>query len=320
MAILSFPSNPMVGDQYTDHNGKVWEFDGVKWDVAKAESIKQFTGAKVSLANEFFLTDVLTPIAFDNEDIDTGNFYNSDTPTILTVPRTGYYRVHLSAFTGQEGYGASYTIQLKRNNIDLLNTNMSAYQTGVYDEVLLLNVGDTISVYASELDSVGRIEINSFLEVTLQGYTFGDLITPGFGFSGVKATLQNNASTTDTPTSITWITDDIEFNTNANEAGNVYWTDTDPTKFTVSTTGYYRINAFFATNVDGSGDSYTITVKKNGTDNLETVTLGGNESVELDETYQLNTTEYLEIFISNSEALGAIKQTESFFQMIRLGV
>jgi hypothetical protein len=320
MAILSFPANPTVGDQYTDHNGKVWEFDGVKWDVAKSESIKQFTGVKVFLANPFFLNNTLTPVIFDGEEIDTGNFFNFDTPTVLTIPRTGYYRIHMSLFTGQEGFGASYTIQLKRNNINLLNTNMAAYQTGVYDEVLLLNVGDTISAYASETDSVGSIESDSFLEITLQGYTFGDLITPGFGFSGVKATLQADVSTTDIPTAIIWTASDIEFNTNANEAGNVYWTNTNPTIFTVSTTGYYRINAFFETNIDGSSDSYTITIRKNGTDNLETITLGGNESVELDETYQLDTTDYLEVVISNTESTGAIKQIESFFQMIRLGV
>lgn len=320
MPQLSFPSNPTVGDQYTDHNGRVWEFDSVKWDVATAESIKQFTGVKVYLVDSFFLNNQLTPVSFDGEEIDTGNFFNPDTPTVVTIPRTGYYRIHLSLYSGQEGFGASYTVQLKRNNITLLDTSMSAYQTGVYDEVLLLNVGDELIVYASEVESIGTIEPNSFLEVTLQGYTFGDLITPGFGFSGVKVVLGNDASTTSSPTAIAWETNEVDFNINANEAGNVYWTNINPTRFTVSTTGYYRINAFFATTVDGSADTYTVTIKKNGTDDLETVTLGGNESVELDETYQLNTMDYIEVVISNSESTGAIKQTESFFQMIRLGV
>lgn len=175
-------------------------------------------------------------------------------------------------------------------------------------------------MFASELESVGTIETNSFLEVALQGYTFGGAIVPGFEFSGVKAELQSDVSTTATPTAITWTISDIVFNTNANAAGNLYWTNTFPTRFTISTTGYYRIRAFFLTNTEGSSDSYTITVRTNGSDVVETITLGANESAELDETYEFNSTDYVEIVISNTEALGAIKQLESFFQIIRLGV
>ena len=317
---LSFPASPINGQQYTDANGKVWEYDGVKWNVATSESSKEFSGAKIYLIEPFFLNNTLTPIAFDGEEIDTANYFNPLSPTEIVIPRTGYYRIHLSLFTGQEGYGASYGVQLKRNTTNLLDTNMSAFQTGVYDEILLLDVGDTISVFASELESVGTIETDSFLEVALQGYTFGGAIVPGFEFSGVKAELQSDVSTTATPTAITWTISDIVFNTNANAAGNLYWTNTFPTRFTISTTGYYRIRAFFLTNTEGSSDSYTITVRKNGSDVVETITLGANESAELDETYEFNSTDYVEIVISNTEALGAIKQLESFFQIIRLGV
>lgn len=317
---LSFPATPINGQQYTDANGKVWEYDGVKWNIATSESSKEFSGVKVSLANEFFLTSTLAPVQFDSEDIDTASYFNLQTPTVIIIPRTGYYRVRLSAYTGQEGFGASYTIQLKRNSTNLLNNIMSAYQTGVYDEVLLLDVGDTISVYASEVENVGTLEPNSFLEVTLQGYTFGGALVPGYEFSGVKAQLQNDVSMTNTPTAITWTSNDIIFNINANAAGNLYWTNTNSTRFTISTTGYYRINAFFLTNTEGSSDSYTVLLQKNGETEVETITLGGNESAELDETYQFTSEDYLEIIVSNSESTGAIKQTESFFQLIRLGV
>lgn len=317
---LSFPPNPTNGQQYTDSNGKVWEFDGVKWNIAVSESAKQFSGVKISLTEPVFLTETLTIVPFDTEDIDVGNYFTTTTPNIITIPRTGYYRVRLSAFTGQEGFGASYGLQLKRNTTNLLNTEMSAYQTGVYDEVLLLDVGDTISIYASEIGNVGTLENGTFLEVILQGYTFGSAITPGYEFSGVKAELQNDVSTTATATAITWTSGDIIFNTNANAAGNVYWTGTNATRFTISTTGYYRINAYFLTDIQGSAESYTITLRKNGSITVETITLGGNESAELNETYQFNSTDYLEIIISNSQALGALKGLNTFFQIIRLGV
>lgn len=317
---LSFPSSPTNGQQYTDPNGKVWEYDGTKWNISTTTSSKQFSGGKIYLTTDWFLTSTLSAVEFDGEEIDTATYFNLSLPSIITIPRTGYYRVHASIKTGQEGAGASYTIQLKRNSTNLLNTNMSAYQTGVFDEVLLLDVGDTISLYGAESNDIGRIEANSFIEVALQGYTFGGAITPGFEFSGVKAELQNDVSTTTTATAITWTSNDIVFNINANAAGNVYWSNTNATRFTVYTTGYYRIRAFFLTNANGSSDSYTITIRKNGTDTVENITLGGNESAELDEIYQFNTTDYLEVMVSNTEASTAIKQTESFFQLIRLGV
>lgn len=317
---LSFPINPSNGQQYTDPNGKVWEYNGTTWNIAVSESTKQFSGVKIYLTTDWFLTSTISAVEFDGEEIDTATYFNASSPSIITIPRTGYYRLHASIKTGQEGSGASYTVQLKRNNNNLLNTNMSAYQTGVFDEVLLLNVGDTISLYAAESNDVGRIEMDSFIEVALEGYTFGGAITPGFEFSGVKVELQNDVSTTTTPTAITWTASDIVFNTNANAAGNVYWSNTNATRFTIYTTGYYRLRAFFLTNANGSSDSYTITIRKNGSDIVENITLGGNESAELDETYQFNTTDYLEIMISNTEASTAIKQTESFFQILRLGV
>ncbi len=320
MTQLSFPASPINGQQYTDNNSKVWEYDGIKWNIAISELAKQFSGVKISLLESVFLTDELAIIPFDTEDIDEGNYFTPTIPTQVVIPRTGYYRVRLSAFTGQEGFGASYGLQLKRNTTNLLDTTMSAFQTGVYDEVLLLDVGDTISVYASEVESVGTIETNSFLEVVLQGYTFGGALVPGFEFSGVKAELQSDISTTATPTAITWASGDIVFNSNANAAGNLYWTNTNATRFTISTTGYYRINAYFLTDIQGSTDSYTITLRKNGSTTVETITLGGNESAELDETYQFNSTDYLEIVVDNSEALGALKASDTFFQIIRLGV
>lgn len=318
--MLSFPSSPTQGQQYTDTNGKVWEFDGVKWNVATASSIKQFYGAKLYLSNDVFLTSTLTAIEFDSLGYDTGEFYNPTSPSKLTIPRTGYYKINLLAMTGQEGAGASYDVTLKRNTTELFNSTMSAYQSGVYNETILLNVGDEIELFASEVDSIGTIIVDSFLSIELVGYTFGGALAPGFEFSGVKVTLSSDINTTSTSTQITWNSSEIEFNINANAAGNVYWSADDPTKFTISTTGYYNIKAFFLTNIDGSSDSYGVKIKKNGTTDLEAITLGANESAALNEVYPLNSNDYIQIYIENTENLGSIKATSTFFEIIRLGV
>lgn len=321
MAVLSFPANPTNGQQYTDSNGKVWEFDGVKWDVAKSESIKQFNGVKISLSQETALTSTLSAVEFDVENFDTEGYYTVSTPTTITIPRTGYYRINMLVFSGTEGYGASYNIELRRNTTNLFEDTMSANQAGTYNEVLLLDVGDEITLYASENDDIGSLLTDSFIQVELAGYTFGGAITPGFEFSGVKVELQNDVTTTTTPTAITWTASDIVYNVNANEAGSLYWTNTNATRFTIATTAYYNLKAFFLTGTNGTENSYTITVKKNGSTDLETILLGANASAALNETYLLNSTDYLEVFVSNSDG-GAtlIESIETFFELIRLGV
>jgi hypothetical protein len=317
--MLSFPASPTTGQQYTDTRGKVWEYDGVKWNIATTTGIKQFVGTKVSLATQVFLTATLTEISWDTEDIDTAGFFSSITPTDIVIPKTGYYRVHLAVYSGQEGNGTSYTVNLKRNATLLVDETMAAYQSGIYDLTLLLEAGDVITLSGAEENDIGRFIQGTYLEVQLIGYTFGGALIPGFEFSGVKAELLTNRSVSSTANLIEWSASEIAYNLNANAAGNVYWDVADPTRFTIATTGYYRLRAFFATGINGSSDSYTITVLKNGTE-LETITLGGNESAELDETYTLTTNDYLEIRYSNTENLGTIEAGQTFFELTRLGV
>ena len=318
--MLSFPSNPTSGQQYTDSNGKVWSFDGVKWNISTSDSIKQFYGAKISLTNTVFLTSTLSSISFDTEEYDTFNGYAVETPNQIVISRTGYYRVHLTVQTGQEGFGASYRMQLNKNSTTLVDELMSAYQTAVYDEILLLNVGDTIQLKSSEEESVGTLEEGTILEVSLVGYTFGAPIAPGFEFSGIKVELQNDVSVSSTPTAITWGSSDIVYNVNANAAGNVYWLVGSPTRFSISTSAYYRLRAFFLTDTNGSADSYTLLIRKNGNNTIETITLGPNESAELDETYYFSSGDYIETVISNSENVGSIRATDTMLAITRLGV
>lgn len=317
--MLSFPTNPTNGQQYTDPNGKVWEFDGTKWNISAASGAKQFLGTKVSLSTEVFLTDALTEISWDTEDIDTAQFFNASTPTNITIPRTGYYRIHLVVYTGQEGNGASYTVNLKRNATLLVNETMAAFQSGVYEFTLLLEAGDVITLLGAEENDIGGFIEGTYLEVQLVGYTFGGALVPGFEFSGVKAELQSNVSVSSTANVIDWTSEDIVYNLNANAAGNVYWDAGQASRFTISTTGYYRLRSFILTGPDGSDGSYTIEILKNGTA-IETVSLGANESAELDETYNLTTNDYLEIQYSNTENLGTIEAGQTFLELTRLGV
>jgi hypothetical protein len=316
--MLSFPSSPTNGAEYTDENGKVWQFDGVKWEISVSSGIKQFYGAKVSIGSEYFLSTVSTPVVFDVVDFDTSNFFDTENPFRIVIPRTGYYRVNFVAEIGQEGFGASYNIDVRRNGINIAEDRLGSFQTTQYDETFLLDAGDVIEFFALEEQGVGSLLEGTYLEVQLQGYTFGSAIVPGFEFSGVRAKITNDVTTTSTESAIEW--DDILFNINANEAGALYWDSLENTKFTIATTAYYKLRALIETGTDGATNSYSITIKKNGTDVVENVLLGANESVELDTVYEFSATDYLEIYVENTENVGTIIFSNTYFEIIRLGV
>lgn len=317
---LSFPASPTNGQQYTDTNGKVWEYDGVKWNISTADSSKQFSGVKVLVTSPISLIDTNTTISFDTEEYDTATYFVASTPTDIVIPRTGYYRINLQVQTGAGGAGNSYSVTLTRNGTGLFNDDMAPNQAGTYDDTLLLNVGDVIQLLANEANSQGTLIVGTSLEVQLVGYTFGGAVTPGFEFSGVKVNLFSNVSTTATPTAITWTTNDIEYNINANAAGSLYWSAGAPTRFTIATTGYYRIKAFFSTGTAGADNSYTINVRKNGTTVVDSGSIGALGTAELDETYRFIATDYLEVVVSNSGGVGTIQNTDTSFALTRLGV
>ena len=317
---LSFPASPTNGQEYTDSNGKVWEYDGVKWNKSTTEASRQFSGVKVLVTSPISLTDVDQTIQFNTEEYDTATYFNASTPTTITIPRTGYYRINLQVQTGAGGAGNSYSVTLNKNGAGLFNDDMAPNQAGTYDDTLLLNVGDTIQLTANEANSQGTLTVGTSLEVQLVGFTFGGAVTPGFEFSGVKMDLASNVSTTSTPTAIIWTTNDVVYNVNANAAGSVYWSAGAPTRFTIATTGYYRIKAFFETGVNGADNSYTINVRKNGTTVVDSGSIGPSATAELDETYQFTATDYLEVLVSNSGAVGTIESSNTTFALTRLGV
>jgi hypothetical protein len=314
---LIFPSSPTTGQEYTDSNGKVWVFDGIKWDIASAVGIKQFFGTKVVLNEEYFLTKNLNAVEFDVSAYDTNGFFMEEMPTKIIIPRTGYYRINALIIAGQEGFGASYIIQLKRNNSLLVNDTISSFQSAKYDEVRLSNAGDTIELFAAEIEGVGTLLADTFIEVHLQGYTFAAAVSRGYEFSGVRAETVENINLSSTSNAIAW--DNIIYNVNADAAGDLYWDELESSKFIIQTSGYYRIRSFIESGPNGSQNSYVIIIKLND-EEFELVQLGPNDTAELDATYFFDATDYLEVYVENSDNVGTLLAGATYFEIIRLGV
>ena len=130
-------------------------------------------------------------------------------------------------------------------------------------------------------------------------------------FSGVKLKLDNNKSLTSNELQINF--DDTEFDTDA-----YFNLNTFPSRLTVNRTGYYRINILLSTSNQGTGASYSFTVKKNGSLILTTDNAGPNQFIYYDEMVLLNAGDYIEIYGSESGAVGEIT-TASYFEIERLG-
>lgn len=317
---LNFPISPTNGQTYTDDNGIVWEYNGTKtvWNKLRSDAIKSFSGAKVKLTNETSLTTTSTAISFSVVEFDTDPYFDlSNNPTRFTVVKTGYYRILLQIDTGSGGNGASYTLNLKKNtSISLTADSAGPNQSVAYDETMLLSAGDYIEIYASESAAVGTILTSSFFQIEKVGNSLGTSYPAAAAFSGVKLELSTAESLSSTPAGITW--DTAEFNTNADNAGNVYWTISDSTKTTIYTTAYYRVKTFFETDGAGATNSYKVNIKLNG-NTFVSSSLSANDTLELDDTYRFTSSSYLQVFVDNSGAVGTIT-TGSYFQVIRLGV
>ena len=124
-------------------------------------------------------------------------------------------------------------------------------------------------------------------------------------------------STTSTETAITFT--DTEFDQNADVLGSEYWASGTASRLTAKVTGYYRIKGVFETSSAGSADSYTFSLKKNGTTTLETGTLGPNSTISIDEIYTLTSNDYLEMYVQNSDNTGSVANT-AYIEITRKGV
>jgi len=316
MALL-FPSSPTHLDNYTDPNQAIWQYDsdGPYWTVITSTTRKNFSGIKRSSSGTFDLTTSYTAVDFDTADFSVDSYYVSDSR--FQAPTTGFYRLSIILNSNSNGEGSSYTIQIRKNGIAIDTSTLGPNQFASYDETLDLVAGDYVEVWAKETTGTGGFTTNSLLTFYRIGYSPGTGISNHSAFSGVRATLTLAASTTSTPTATSWAATD--FNANANVLGDLYWFNSVPTRITVRSDGYYKIRCFVKAGTSGSSNSYTATIRKNGSTSLTTVNLSPNDFVDLDEIYSLVEDDYLELMISNSDNTGNILPT-TYLELVREGV
>jgi hypothetical protein len=318
---LTFPSSPSSGDTYTDDNQAVWRFDGVKWDIITSTTKKLFSGARVELGSNFSLTDTLTAISGGIDAVvpfDTDNYFRQAYPARIYAPTNGFYRVFIALTASNIGNGTSYTLVVKRNGSQQLSNDVfGANQTAVYDEILELNAEDYIEVYASDSENSGYIAEGSHIEISRLGLSIGSGISAFDVFSGVKVNLTTAWSVTSTSTAVGW--DATEFDQNADVLGSTYWSSLDDTKLTVKVTGYYRLRCYTKTNASGTENSYTLSVKKNGTTVVETINMSANDFVFFNDILQLTANDYLELYVSNTGNVGQLT-TDTYLELSRSGV
>lgn len=315
---LLFPSSPTLDQTYVDANSTTWIFDGVKWNVLIGEAYRQFNGARVSLNTAATLTLTPTPLTYDVEEFDTGNYFTFTAAERFTITETGYYRIASTYYTGSGGSGSSYTFNLRQNGVTDLTTQIcAANQAANYDATAFLTSGTYLDVLVSESTATGTLLPGSFVEVTKLGNAPGAGINRSDRFSGARVYISSAVLLTATPTAISWSA--AEFDVNADVSGNNYWNVGTPSRITARISGYYQLKSFLTSGVNGADNSHTVVLRKNGTTALTTTIMSPNDTVLLDEIFNLAQNDYLEIIASNSGSVGSIL-TSSYIEIIRLGV
>lgn len=130
-------------------------------------------------------------------------------------------------------------------------------------------------------------------------------------FSGAKLVLNTNKSLTTNQLPLEF--DDFDFDTDEYFNFGQF-----PSRINVKRTGYYRLNLLLATSNQGTGASYGFSIKKNGSLTLTSDSAGPNQFLYYDEISLLYAGDYIEIFVSDSNAVGEIT-TDSFFEIERVG-
>ena len=321
MSTLIFPLSPTHLDKYTDPNNAIWQYDsdGPYWNVITSTTRKNFSGVKLENTSAFSLTDDIEIIEFDTFEFNIDNYYRG-TPGRVIVPSTGFYRVFISIFTGSQGNGSSYTIEIKKNGLVIETSTAGPNQNISYDQTLNLNEGDYVEVFGKESTGTGTVTANSNFVVYRVGFAPGTGISNHAAFSGARAILNASSNATSTPTAVSW--NDVDFNANANVGGDLYWYNTEPNRLTVKADGYYKARCFVQTSSAGSLNSYTLTLRKTTSgspSNLTTINMSANDFIELDEIFELVADDIVELMLSNSDNTGAILDT-SYLELVREGV
>jgi len=311
---LTFPYPATNGQTYTDDNAAVWQYDGVKWNVVTGTTKKLFNGLLLGLSMNYNLTNTATPINWDVETTDTSNYWNALDPSKINIPATGYYNLNLTIFT--DAIGAGYYITVVKNGVTtIVDGSMNPNQAGVFNETIYFNQGDYIQIDASETSDSGAITDECTLELVLMGLALGTGVSSSNAFSGVKTILALPFSTTSTLTAIPWTS--TAYDTNANALALTYWNGLAPTRITILTTGYYQINVYVETGAVGG--TYTLTLRKNGVTSMATTTMAPNDAANINQLFQLNMNDYIELLASENTSAGNITD-EAHIEVIRMGV
>jgi hypothetical protein len=150
--------------------------------------------------------------------------------------------------------------------------------------------------------------------MTRVGLAQGTNIPSASAFSGVRTLISGAYNTTNTATAIAWSS--TEFNQNANPAGDFYWTAGDANRINIGLTGFYRLKGeIFA----GSTEALTLNVRKNGTTSIANTSIPANGYAELDDIYQFNQNDYIQLLVNDSTSTGTIT-ANTYLEVVRLGV
>lgn len=127
-------------------------------------------------------------------------------------------------------------------------------------------------------------------------------------YSGCKVGLSSDYSATSNSAAVSFSTE--SFDTDS------FFTFVYPTKITIPRNAFYRVN--FSVYTAATGATYSISVKKNGTTTLSSVSLSPNQYSNYDEIIELLAQDYLEVYVSEVNSVGALTSNTSF-EITKLG-
>lgn len=310
---LNFPSSPTNGQQYTDDNAVIWQYDGVKWNVITGTANKTYSGVRLGLTTDYSLTSTAAAVSFDNEIFDIDTYFSLSSPTRITLRSSAFYRINFSVYTGATG--TTYTVALKKNgSTTIASVTLAPSQYTNFDEIIEFDSNDYIEVYADDTASTGTLTTATFIEVTKVGLSMGTAVSSADAFSGVRTKLTSTYNVTSSSTAVSWNT--TEFDQNANAAGDTYWTAGSASRVTVKLAGFYRVKATVAV---GAVGSYTAIIKKNGSTTITSINISANGLALVDEIYELAINDYLELFINDLDSTGSLT-TSTYLELTRIGV
>lgn len=139
-------------------------------------SYDAFSGARTNITTNFSTTSTATAVTWTGTDYDQNanvlgsTYWNSLSPTRLTIKVTGYYRIKCFVETSNNGTTNSYTINLKKNNTASIDSiNMSANDFILLNQLIQLSANDYIELFVSNSQNVGSLSTETYIELSRVG-------------------------------------------------------------------------------------------------------------------------------------------------------